>query len=580
MRLFLAYFQNLRFKQKLFISYIVVSIIPVVVLGLFSYHQASSFLLQQAKQNLDGAVSQIAETINYRAKQHEAIINSITQNVVFKRIFISDDGNFSDLYRDYVDPFFSNILDFNRDILQISVFTENQAILRGEYILPLSLTTDLQWAKNGRMPSKETQWHIKNGKLFATRPFVSDEEVPLGKSPAVLYLSIDADSLFQGLDDIKAKAYGILILDKEGHQILSKNMHMSADLPIESLQTAQLTERIGSFSMSATDYMYITEEMEEPGWKLVYYTPKNGISVDARSIVSATALITLICLAGLLLIIWMFSNTFVKRIIKLNKKMLIVENGNLKIDVTSQSRDEIGQLTNRFGNMLTNINTLIEEVYQSKITQKEAELKALQTQINPHFLYNTLSIINWKALEIDAMEISQITNTVSRFYRTVLNKGRDFIPVRYELENAKDYMHIQSIMHNYRFDFICAVDEELLQYDMINLIFQPILENALEHGIDKLRKGSERGVIRLRGYRSGDDLAFCIEDNGPGMSKELAEEVIKRNSVGYGLKNVHDRIQIRFGQSYGLRIESEPGQGTRVFVDFPVYTAEELSSRE
>ncbi|OAS13400.1 sensor histidine kinase [Paenibacillus oryzisoli] len=576
MRTFLAYFQNLRFKQKLFISYMVVSIIPVVVLGMFSYHQASSFLLQQAKQNLDGAISQIAETINYRAKQHEAIINSITQNVVFKRIFISNDGDFPVLYRDYVDPFFSNILDFNRDILQISVFTENQSILRGEYILPLSLTSDLKWA-NQRTQSKETQWNIKNGKLFATRPFVSEEEAQLGKAPAVLFLSIDADSLFQSLDDIKTNAYGILILDRDGHQILSKNMHMRDELPITSLPSAQLKERIGSFTMQGADYMYITADMAEPGWKLVYFTPKNGISVDAKSIVSATALIVLVCLAGLLLIIWMFSNTFVKRIIKLNKKMMIVENGNLKIDVSSQSRDEIGQLTNRFGNMLVNINTLIEEVYQSKITQKEAELKALQTQINPHFLYNTLSIINWKALEIDAMEISQITNTVSRFYRTVLNKGRDFIPVRNELENAKDYMHIQSIMHNYRFDFICEVDEALLRYDMINLIFQPILENALEHGIDKLRKGSARGCITLRGYRSGDDLEFCIEDNGPGMSQEMAVEVIQRNSVGYGLKNVHDRIQIRFGQSYGLRIESALGHRTRVFLNFPVYTAEEIS---
>ncbi|NQX62940.1 sensor histidine kinase [Paenibacillus qinlingensis] len=579
MRTFLAYFQNLRFKQKLFISYMVVSIIPVVVLGMFSYHQASSFLLQQAKQNLDGAISQIAETINYRAKQHEAIINSITQNVVFKRIFISNDGDFPVLYRDYVDPFFSNILDFNQDILQISVFTENQSILRGEYILPLELTADLKWA-NQRMNSKGTQWNIKNGKLFATRPFISEEGVQLGKAPAVLFLSIDADSLFQGLDDIQTKAYGILVLDKDGNQILSKNIQMSRSLPIASLPSNQLMERIGSFSMQATDYMYITADMAEPGWKLVYFTPKNGISVDARSIVSATALIVLVCLAGLLLIIWMFSNTFVKRIIKLNKKMMIVENGNLKIDVSSQSRDEIGQLTNRFGNMLVNINTLIEEVYQSKITQKEAELKALQTQINPHFLYNTLSIINWKALEIDAMEISQITNTVSRFYRTVLNKGRDFIPVRNELENAKDYMHIQSIMHNYRFDFICDVEEALLRYDMINLIFQPILENALEHGIDKLRKGSARGCITLRGYRSGDDLEFCIEDNGPGMSKKLAEEVIQLSSVGYGLKNVHDRIQIRFGQGYGLRIESELGHGTCVFLNFPAYTAEGYSRVE
>ena len=115
---------------------------------------------------------------------------------------------------------------------------------------------------------------------------------------------------------------------------------------------------------------------------------------------------------------------------------------------------------------------------------------------------------------------------------------------------------------------------------MINLIFQPILENALEHGIDKLRKGSERGRITLRGYRSGEDLAFCIADNGPGMSKELAEEVIQRNSVGYGLKNVHDRIQIRFGQSYGLRIESELGHGTSVFLNFPAYTAEGVSRRK
>ncbi|GGI46511.1 histidine kinase [Paenibacillus marchantiophytorum] len=572
MRRFLAFFQNLRFKQKLFISYIVVSIIPVLVLGLFSYHQASSLLLQQAKQNLDGAISQIAETINFRAKQHEAIINSITQNVVFKRIFIANDGDFPLLYRDYVDPFFSNILDFNTDILQISVFTDNPSILRGEYILPLGLTNDLPWTSRVAKP-KETQWNIRNGKLFATRLFVSDDGVPLGKSPGVLFLSIDADSMFQDLNEIKTNAYGVLILDKQGNPVLSKNFRLAANLSVPSVIPAQLNEKIGSFFMNHTKYMYITEDIPEPGWKLVYFTPKNGISVDAKSIVSATVLITVICLAVLLLIIWMFSNTFVKRIIKLNKKMLIVENGNLKIDVSSQARDEIGQLTNRFGNMLTNINTLIEEVYQSKITQKEAELKALQTQINPHFLYNTLSIINWKALQIDAMEISQLTNTVSRFYRTVLNKGRNFIPVRNELENAKDYMHIQSIMHNYSYDFNCEVEEALMRFDMINLIFQPILENALEHGIDKLRKGSERGRIVLRGYMVGNDLVFSIEDNGPGMTRELADQILMMNTTGYGLKNVHDRIQIRFGQGYGLRIHSELGKGTKVYLNFPAYLA-------
>ncbi|MGG1520085.1 sensor histidine kinase [Paenibacillus oryzisoli] len=573
MRTFLAYFQNLRFKQKLFISYMVVSIIPLLVLGLFSYHQAGSFLLQQAKQNLDGAIGQIADTINYRAKQHEAIINSITQNVVFKRIFVAGDGDFPVLYRDYVDPFFSNILDFNKDILQISVFTDNPAILRGEYILPIGLTSDAQWAK--QQPGvAQTQWHIQNGKLYATRPFIGEEGASLGKPSAILFLSIDADRMFQDLAEIKTDAYGVLIVDQQGTPLWSKSIRLTSPLPTSVDLALNPDTRVGSLTSNHTDYMYITQNIPETGWQLVYLTPQAEISVNAKSIVSATVLITVICLAVLLLIIWMFSNTFVKRIIKLNKNMMTVEKGNLKIDVSSQSRDEIGQLTNRFGQMITNINTLIEEVYQSKITQKEAELKALQTQINPHFLYNTLSIINWKALEIDAMEISQITNTVSRFYRTVLNKGRDFIPVRHELDNAKDYMQIQSIMHNYSFDFVCDVEEELLRYDMINLVFQPILENALEHGIDQLRKGEGRGRIELRGRQVGGDLQFSIADNGPGMTLERAEEVLQLQTAGYGLKNVHERIQIRFGQPYGLRIESEVGRGTTVTMTFPAYQAE------
>lgn len=578
MRRIQTIFQNMRFKQKLFVSYVIVSFIPILVLGIFAYSQASSLLLLQAEQNLDGAVGRAAETINSRAKQHEAIIISVTQNMIFKQIFIENNGDFPVLYRDYVDPFFSNILDFNKDILQISVFTENQQILRGEYILPIGLTADLPWAAGKKLQSgsQGTEWHIRNNKMFATRAFIGEDGPKLGSEPAVLFLSIDTDSMLQELDGLKKEAYGVLLLDREGSPIYSRRGgEGNQALLMGDIDPASLTNPNGSITMNGTSYMYIDKEIPETGWRLVYFTPKSAITFDASSIMRATALTAFICLIILSLIIAMFSGTFVKRIIKLNKQMLVVENGNLKIDVSSPSKDEIGQLTNRFGNMLNNINTLIEEVYQSKITQREAELKALQTQINPHFLYNTLSIINWKALEIDAMEISQITNTVSRFYRTVLNKGRSFIPVLNEINNAKDYMQIQLIMHNNSFDFICEVDESLYRYDTINLIFQPILENALEHGIDQLRKGSRRGRIVLKGYLAGEgeDLEFAISDNGPGMSREVANEVLVRSFKGYGLKNVHDRIQIRFGPSYGLRIESEQGSGTTIYIRFPKYMA-------
>jgi two-component system, sensor histidine kinase YesM len=573
-RLF-TYFQNLRFKQKLISSYLVVSIIPLMMLGAFSYMQANNLLLSQAKQNLDNSISQVTESVNYRAKQHEAIINSITQNIVFKQIFLTSRGDFPGLYRDYVDPFFGNILDFNPDILQISVFTDRTELLRGEYILPIGLTKDLEWSRTGG--GNETQWMGNNGKFFATRSFTDNETTASqSETHALLFLSIDGDSLFKGLDDLQTGSYGVFILNREGQPFYSKNVNMEAGLKAYEDLPAQLEAANGFFRHDGTDYVYVNSSLAETGWKVFYFTPKSGLSVDVRSIVNATALIMVACFLILLFIISMFSNTFVKRITNLNKTMMMVENGNLKVSVASPSTDEIGQLTNRFNRMLGNINTLIEEVYQSKIVQKEAELKALQTQINPHFLYNTLSIINWKALEIDAMEISRITTTVSKFYRTVLNKGKNTISVANELENAKAYMHIQLIMHNNSFDFHCDVEEELLRFDMINLIFQPILENALEHGIDQLRKGSRRGRIELTGRMADGILEFVIRDNGPGMEREVMEQLLDVNPKGYGLKNVHDRIQILFGSAYGLRIWSKPDEGTAVTAVFPQYTEPRL----
>ncbi|WP_426451770.1 sensor histidine kinase [Paenibacillus sp. S-38] len=570
----LHYFQNLRFKQKLFSSYLVVCIIPLLVLGAFSYYQASRFLLQQAEQNLGESIGGLAEGLDFRTRQFEAVINSVTQNIVFKQIFVHHNGNITGLYRDYVDPFFSNILDFNPDLLQISVFTDNPEILRGNYILPLELIHGMQWSRS--LKQEGTQWMGYNGKVFATRLFADNDMATNTASSAVLFLSLDEDSLFQGLREIQADAYHVSIRDREGRTVTARSAAMPGDFQVPEGHAPGEPEAPGNSSgyltVGQTEYLYLRKEIPGAGWELLYYTPKDAIAVDARSIVGATALIIAVCLIILVFLIRMFSNTFVNRITKLNTTMMLVENGNLKVEVSSPSRDEIGQLTNRFGRMLHNINTLIEEVYQSKITQREAELKALQTQINPHFLYNTLSIINWKALQADALEISEITTNVSKFYRTVLNKGRNIIRVRHELENAKAYMQIQLVMHSHSFDFHCEVEEQVLEFDTINLIFQPILENALEHGIDRIRKGERRGRIAMRGFLEGERVTFTIEDNGPGMDAVTAREVLIASSQGYGLKNVNDRLQLRFGADYGLSLQSALGQGTTVTLAFPRYT--------
>ena len=162
-----------------------------------------------------------------------------------------------------------------------------------------------------------------------------------------------------------------------------------------------------------------------------------------------------------------------------------VKKGNLEVTVTSDSKDEIGELVQGFGDMVNRIKTLIEEVYEGKISLKEYEMKALQAQINPHFLYNTLSLINWKAIEADEKDISKITLALSRFYRTALNKGNSMMPLADEISNVKSYLDIQLIMHDYEFDVEMDIDERINYYDAPNLILQPLIENAIDHEIGR-----------------------------------------------------------------------------------------------
>lgn len=217
--------------------------------------------------------------------------------------------------------------------------------------------------------------------------------------------------------------------------------------------------------------------------------------------------------------------------------------------------------------MLNRLNEQIDETYRSKIIQKEAELKALQSQINPHFLYNTLSFINWKALKNDAPEISHIVTSMSKFYRTALNQGNNIITVRNELENIKSYIEIIQVMGDYSFDVVYKIDEEVNEYSTINLILQPLAENAIKHGIKQKNNG--KGLLYVSAWLDKGTINFAIEDNGPGMEKETIDTILTMQSTGYGLRNVNERLQLRFGTKYGISIQSRLGYGTVMTIVIP-----------
>lgn len=213
------------------------------------------------------------------------------------------------------------------------------------------------------------------------------------------------------------------------------------------------------------------------------------------------------------------------------------------------------------------INTLIKEVYEGRIKEKEYEMRALQAQINPHFLYNTLSLINWKAIEADAKDISKITLALSTFYRTSLNKGKNVMSLSDELRNMRSYLDIQLMMHDYEFDVEFDVDESIGQYQSLNLMLQPLIENAIAHGIDVKTDG--RGKLTITGKEDGDLIVLTVADNGVGMSDEQAARILTEESKGYGVRNVNERIKLYYGEQYSLQIESKIGQGTKASIRIP-----------
>jgi two-component system sensor histidine kinase YesM len=247
--------------------------------------------------------------------------------------------------------------------------------------------------------------------------------------------------------------------------------------------------------------------------------------------------------------------------------MRTVEEGSLEVTVTSTSKDEIGDLIRGFGNMVDKTKMLIDKVYIEEISRKEYEMKALQAQINPHFLYNALSLINWRAIRIHATDISEMAQLLSTFYRTTLNKGNNIISVSDELLNVQSYIQIQLNMHSNSFEVEYQIDEAILSYYMPNLMLQPLIENAIIHGIEN-REEDGRKII-LSGEIVEECIIFKVKDNGVGIPQERLNLLLKSQSIGYGLKNVNDRAMLMYGPEYGLSISSILGLGTEVAFRFP-----------
>lgn len=312
------------------------------------------------------------------------------------------------------------------------------------------------------------------------------------------------------------------------------------------------TQKVPNSTWRVVGVSYIDETVNESFWQMT------------RIILIAAALI----LVAAVVVGFVLSRIISRPLQKLETAMEAFEqNADGFVFNSITGTREVEELSDSFCHMVGRIQRLMTAVREEEVALRKTELKALQAQINPHFLYNTLSMMNWMAIRSNQMDISKVTLALSTFYRTALSKGEDMVTVENCIRNMEAYLEIQLTMHDNNFTVEWETDPEIKNEKMPKLLLQPVVENAIEHGIDEKEEGDKKISLSFKGV--GDDVVITVRDNGMGMEQEKAETLVTYQAKGYGLKNVNDRIRLLYGEEYGIRIFSAPGEGTNVVMRFP-----------
>jgi two-component system sensor histidine kinase YesM len=311
------------------------------------------------------------------------------------------------------------------------------------------------------------------------------------------------------------------------------------------------------------------------GWSLGITIPEEKMYADTNRLIHLIIIFSIILLLVSILISLIFTSSIVKPVRKLQMLMKRVENGDLNIHYDGKGHDEIAQLGYSFNSMVDKIRNLIDKVYLQQKEKRKAELKVLESQINPHFLYNTLDTIQWKAIEHDAYDAADMITALSNLFRISLSKGKEIITFGEEIEHVKSYLFIQQERFKDKLKYSINYDESLNNFKVLKLIIQPIVENAINHGIKTKR---ENGFINISIEKKENDIYIYVKDNGMGIEEgrlKLIKSCLKKGGteyedIGYGIFNVNERIQLQFGKNYGVDIDSIYGFGTKATIKIPV----------
>lgn len=578
-----------KLRNKILYSYLALIILVVFFAYILFYIHTSKILLSHAKSSTWNGINQAAEFINYKFSGTKDTSSIIYLDEDFPRIvdqFKKEQDDFKkyQIYNQLTQKV--TTVATGRDVYSVrlyidhDLFTSNSAnkILSEKNIYKESWYQKVIAERGGIVWIPTYNYNYDSPRDEQTIVSIARGLYSNGRRYGIVVVDILEQTIFDVLKEVSITQQGsVFIMDEDGFIISSNNRDRVGDyLSDQKLMDVINVSNKGEINVKVNDVDSVTFHREIPNtnWSLVVVIPTSEILSESKTLTNFMIIILAFIIAITAYISLRISNGVTYRLEDLSENMKKIQNDEWDINMKIDSYDEVGDLQRSFAYMVQNMQVLINEKYQSEIDIKQAELRALQAQINPHFLYNILDMINWMALKHGADDINYIVARLAKFFRLSLQSGKEMVRVQDEIDHIQLYIDIQNKRMGDDIEMILEIDDEILHYPTIKLILQPLIENAIIHGI--MESDNKRGFVKIRGFIEHDIIIIEIEDNGVGMSQETIDSILNNQINGsYGVRNVNERIQLKFGNEYGLNYKSILGKGTIVRVSFPAIESQD-----
>lgn len=548
-----SYFGNATIRKKLFFSFGLFVLVPILAFGVYSYKSSKKNYLIQTRVSMEDAARSFQVALENSIQRENDNLRYLTYDVVL-RANLEEMGKTDDVVAvskklsDEAKPIFWYFISQNTSLKKIRVFSPNLTNDIGEFFFVSDSIENTNWYKESQSYFA-TIWRIEGQKIYASRPLLDTDSSsqPIG----IIQMELDLKKLVKPIRSVQQEAGGVILTDQDGKLIFTTDFGS----PSEMSEIQEFLVKEGSPGFASTNnFLIFSPEELSPGWKIYYLRNRVSLDIQLQHLFLTTLGVMIASVVVLMLLGTLISRVFSLRVLKLKKAAEQISMGNFQVEMDLAFNDEIGIVNRSFDEMQKKMNAMIRETYNLGMAKRKAELVALQAKINPHFLYNCLSSIKWMAIKKGEDDIADITGLVAKFYRSTLNEGKAITTVENELETVFSYLEIQKMTHDYSFDIELDLDQRGRDLKMPNFLLQPLVENAIKHGIDNLEEGVRGKVIVL--YRKQEDcLFFQIKNTVKIQDYQEFQQQLARPGKGYGLKNIRERISLYY-DSGDYRLEN------------------------